>query len=463
MANNPIIIGAGISGLSAAYYLTKGGSKATLLESRLRMGGVIQTDKVEGCTLEGGPDSFLSAKPAALELIRELGLSDQVIGSNDHVRVTFVRRHGQLVPLPDGLMMMVPTKIMPLVTTPLLGWWTKLRMGMELLRRPRGKAEDQSVSDFISAHYGRETVDYLAEPLLSGVYGGDPAALSIDSVLPRFADLANKYGSLTRGVLAERAKAATHRASATPPPLFTTLKGGLGQMVDAVGVAIRGKAQMWQTRVERVERKGSEFRVKMNQDWVNTDSLVVACEAHSAAKILAPVDARLAELLGAIAYSSSMTVALGFDAADFATPPVGFGFLVPRKERRRVMACTWVGTKFSYRVPEGKIVARCSLGGTADPRVLEESDESIIAAVTSELQEIAGITARPRFTRVARWPQSMAQYTVGHAKRLEEIQARVAAIPGLYLAGNAYTGIGIPDCIRMGKAAAEAILKSSGQ
>jgi oxygen-dependent protoporphyrinogen oxidase len=460
MANNPIIVGAGISGLSAAYYLTKGGSKATMLESRPRMGGVIQTDKVQGCILEAGPDSFLSAKPAALELIRELGMSDQVIGSNDHVRVTFVRRNGQLIPLPDGLMMMVPTKIMPLVTTPLLGWWTKARMGMELLRRPRRKSEDQSVSDFITDHYGRETVDYLAEPLLSGVYGGDPAALSIDSVLPRFADLARRYGSLTRGVLAERAKAASQRANATPPPLFTTLKGGLGQLVDAVGVAIRGKAQMWQTRVEKVERKGSEFRVKMNQDWVNTNSLVVACEAHSAAKILAGVDGRLAELLGTVGYSSAMTVALGFDAADFITPPVGFGFLVPRKERRRVMACTWVGTKFSYRVPEGKIVARCSLGGTSDPTVLDESDESIVAAVTSELQEIAGITAVPRFSRVARWPQSMAQYTVGHAKRLDEIQARVAAIPGLYLAGNAYTGIGIPDCIRMGKAAAEAVLKA---
>jgi oxygen-dependent protoporphyrinogen oxidase len=358
-------------------------------------------------------------------------------------------------------MMMVPTKIMPLVTTPLLGWWTKLRMGMELLRRPAGRTEDQSVTDFINDHYGRETVDYLAEPLLSGIYGGDPGALSVASVLPRFVDLANRYGSLTRGVLAERAKAAAQRGHATAPPLFTTLKGGLGQMVDAVAASVRGKAQMWQTRAERVERKGAEFRIKISGDWITTDRLVVACEAHSATKLLAGVDARLAELLGTVAYSSAMTVALGFDAADFAAPPVGFGFLVPRKERRRVMACTWVGTKFSYRVPEGKIVARCSLGGMSDGGVLDEPDDAIIAAVTSELQEIAAITARPRFTRIARWPQSMAQYTVGHAQRLAEIQERVAAIPGLYLAGNAYTGIGIPDCIRMGKAAAEAILKST--
>jgi oxygen-dependent protoporphyrinogen oxidase len=231
-------------------------------------------------------------------------------------------------------------------------------------------------------------------------------------------------------------------------------------MVDAVGAAIRDKSHLLQTRVQTVERNGTEFRLKMDNDRISTDRLVVACEAHSAATLLAAVDPRLAELLGMVEYSSSMTVALGFDAADFATPPVGFGFLVPRKERRRVMACTWVGTKFSNRVPDGKIVARCSLGGTSDPGVLDESDDNIVAAVSAELQEIAGITARPRFTRVARWPRSMAQYTVGHAKRLAEIQARVAAIPGLYLAGNAYTGIGIPDCIRMGKAAAEDILKS---
>jgi oxygen-dependent protoporphyrinogen oxidase len=159
-----------------------------------------------------------------------------------------------------------------------------------------------------------------------------------------------------------------------------------------------------------------------------------------------------------VPYSSSMTVALGFDAADFAKPPVGFGFLVPKKERRRLVACTWVGTKFSYRVPEGKIVARCFLGGMEDAGVLAESDDAIIAAVTEELQEIAGISARPRFTRIARWPRSMAQYSVGHGQRVEELEARVAGIPGLYLAGNAYSGIGIPDCIRMGKQAAEKIL-----
>jgi protoporphyrinogen/coproporphyrinogen III oxidase len=450
-----LIIGGGISGLSAAYYLSKGGGASTLLESRPRLGGVIQTERVEGCVIEAGPDSFLSVKPAALELIRELGLAGDVIGSNDHLRKTFVWRGGRLIALPDGLMMMVPTRILPLLTTGLIGWGTKLRMGLELFRAPKMRAADESVAEFIEEHYGSEAVDYLAEPLLSGVYGGNPCALSVRSVLPRFAELAERYGSLTRGVLAERARA---RAKGPAQPLFRTLKGGLGQMVDAVSRAIAGSAEIRQGRAEAVERTASGFRVRMAGDWLEAKSLVLACEAHSAAPLLNGVDGRLAELLGMVPYSSSMTVALGFQAADFARPPVGFGFLVPSKDRRKLVACTWVGTKFSHRVPPDKIVARCFLGGMDGAAVLEESDESIVAAVTAELREIAGVTARPVFSRIFRWPRSMAQFTVGHRVRQSEVEARVADIPGLHLAGNAYQGIGIPDCIRLGRAAAEKIL-----
>ena len=456
-----VIIGGGISGLSSAYYLAKGGATCTIIESRPRLGGVIQTERVEGCTIEAGPDSFLSAKPAALELIRDLGLGDQVIGSNDDVRKTYVRRGGRLIPLPDGLMMMVPTKILPLATTPLLSWTTKLRMGFELFRSPRPPAGDESVSQFIEEHYGAEAVDYLAEPLLSGIYGGNPAELSVTSVLPRFVDLAKHYGSLTRGVLAQRAKARSNGAASRPPePLFRTLKGGLGQMVDAVAASIRGKAEVCQTRAQALERSAGGFRIRTDAGWMEADRLVVACEAHSASQLVAGVDGRLAELLGTVPYSSSMTVALGFRASDFATPPDGFGFLVPKKERRRLVACTWVGTKFSYRVPEGTVLARCFLGGMDDAGILRESDETILAAVMSELQEIAGFQARPQFSRIFRWPSSMAQYTVGHPDRVVEVESRLSEIPGLHVAGNAYRGIGIPDCIRMGKQAAERILAS---
>jgi len=455
-----VIVGGGISGLSAAYYLARGGAACTILESRPRLGGVIRTESVEGCTIETGPDSFLSAKPAALDLIRDLGLASQVIGSNDHLRKTYIRKGGRLIPMPDGLMLMVPTRILPLLTTGLLGWGTKLRMGMELLRAPQPRTGDQSVAEFIEEHYGAEAVDYLAEPLLSGIYGGNPGALSVAAVLPRFVELAGRYGSLTRGVLAERAKAARTRPNAAPAPLFRTLKGGLGQLVDAIAASFAGKVQVRQARAEAVERSGGRFRIRVDGDWLAADRLVVACEAHSGAQLLGPVDARLAELLGTVPYTSSMTVALGYDAADFTRPPDGFGFLIPSKERRRLVACTWVGAKFPHRVPQGKIVARCFLGGAGDEAALAESDDAIVAAVLSELREVADVRAQPRFTRIARWPRSMAQYSVGHPQRLAEIEARTAAIPGLSLAGNAYTGIGVPDCIRMGRAAAERILKA---
>jgi len=425
-----LIIGGGISGLSTAYYLAKAGIRSTIIESRPRLGGVIQTEQIDGCTVEAGPDSFLSAKPAALELIRELGLASDVIGSNDHLRVTYIRKRGRLVPLPDGLMMMVPTKVMPLVTTPLLSWATKARMGLELVLPPKPRMEDESVADFVRAHYGQEAVDYLAEPLLSGIYGGDPSQLSVRSVLPRFADIANRYGSLTRGVLAQK------KSNGTAAPLFRTLKGGLQQLVNALS----GNAHVVQGRAEAIEQN----RVRVAGQWLEGTQVVLACEAHSAASL---VGGRMAELLGAVGYTSSSIVVFGFDAGDFSRPPEGFGFLIPKKERRTLVACTWVGTKFPHRVPAGKIVARCFVSG------LDPQEETVL----HELQDIADFRARPKFSRVYRWPRAMAQYPVGHAERTAELTSIVAATPGLHLAGNAYDGIGIPDCIRMAKSVAERI------
>lgn len=451
------IIGGGISGLSAAYYLAKAGVPSTIVEARPRLGGVIQTENVEGCVIEAGPDSFISMKPAAMELIGELGLAAGVIGSNDHLRVTYVWKDGRLVPLPDGLQLMVPTKLLPLLSTRLLGWGTKFRMGMELFHPPGRHAEDQSVADFVTAHYGAEAVDYLAEPLLSGIYGGNPSVLSINSVLPRFVELEAKYGSLTKGVLTEMK---ANKAAAKKLPLFRTLKRGLGEMVSALENRIEEHATVVHARAEAVERTGGGFRVRLDSGWLECSQLVLACEAHQAARLAGGLDGRLAELLGGIAYSSSMTVALGFPTSAFPRPLDGFGFLVPKRERRRLVACTWVGTKFSDRVPQGITLARCFLGGMDDAAILGDSDDSIIATVVGELHDIVGFNAAPSFSRIFRWPRSMAQYTVGHPRRLKEIEARRDAIAGLHLAGNAYTGIGIPDCIRMGKQSAEVISRT---
>src|SRR5580658_7391971 len=196
-----IVVGGGISGLSAAYDLARAGVECLVLEKQPRLGGVIQTNSWEGCVLEGGPDSFISSKPEALALIRELGLENEVIGSNDHQRTTYIVKHGRLVALPEGVMMIVPTRVMPMVRSPLLGWGTKIRMGLELLRRPPGKDRpslDRSVAEFVTGHFGQETLDYLAEPLLSGIYGGDPSQLSVASVLPRFLQMEATHGSLGR-------------------------------------------------------------------------------------------------------------------------------------------------------------------------------------------------------------------------------------------------------------------------
>ncbi len=439
------IVGGGISGLATAYYLAKARIGSHLFEARPRLGGVIQTEKVDGCVVEGGPDSFLSAKPWAMELIAELGLAGEVIGSNDHLRATFIWKGGQLIPLPDGVQFMVPTKLVPIVATPLLHWGTKLRMGLEYFhRRHAADAEDRSVAEFIAGHYGQEVVDYLAEPLLSGIYGGDPAELSAASVLPNLVELESQYGSLTRGVLARRKTA----LSAEKLPLFRTLRGGMGRLIEA----LTGNASVVHASVERVERTANGFRLRVGGDWLEAQHVVLACEAHQVAGLARPIDTELSALTGWIPYRSSMTVALGYDRRDLQHPLNGFGFLVPKKERHRLVACTWVGTKFADRVPDGMALLRCFLGETP-----EERDEQIVAGVLIELREMMGIRARPRFTRISRWPRSMAQYTVGHGKRVAGIEARVAAIPGLHLVGNGYRGIGIPDCVKMAKQVAERI------
>jgi len=463
-----VIVGAGISGLSAAYDLSRAGVHATVFDRQPRAGGVIDTRIAEGCTLECGPDSFLSAKPEAVALIKELGFGEDVIGSNDHQRTTYILKHGRLVALPEGVMMIVPSRVMPMVKTSLVGWGTKIRMGLEYFRGPQNTG-DRSVADFVADHFGAETLDYLAEPLLSGVYGGDPAQLSIASVLPRFLEMEKKYGSLVKGVLAARSHAPARRGGASAP-LFQTLKTGLGKLVDALA----SYAEIAHAQVEAIERGGSKegsgFRVRIAGgdagDWVTADHVVLACPAWAAGQLVSGIDGngidgRLGELLSGIDYSSSVTLSLIYKASDFDGRRAGFGFLVPKKERQRLAACTFVGTKFSYRVPDDRIALRCFFGGIGDAAILNESDESLVAIARDELTRILGLRAAPASHVIARWPRSMAQYTVGHGPRVAEIRQRAAAIGGLYLAGNAYEGIGISDCIRTGRAAAKAIIAAT--
>lgn len=450
------IIGGGITGLSAAYELAQAGREAVLIEEQPSLGGVIQTEVVEGCVVEGGPDSFLSAKPAGEELARELGLGGDLIGSLDHQRMTYVVRGGRLVPLPDGLLMMVPTKVLPMALSPLLGWGTKIRMGLEILRRPAGPGGDRSVAAFIEDHYGREAVDYLAEPLLAGVYGGSADRLSVESVLARFVELERRHGSLTRGVLAAR-RAARHGGAASAA-LFRTLRNGLAQLTAELERRIRPRCRIVHARATRVSRGAERYLIRVGDASLEAEQLIFACPAWQAGALLRGLDPRLADLLEAIPYTSSVTLALGYRREDCGPVPPGFGFLVPARERRALVACTFVGAKFPFRVPDTHVVLRCFLGGSGGEAVLEQNDEDLIRLVRAELKRLLGWDAEPCFTRLRRWRRAMAQYEVGHAARVSEIRALAAQHPGLYLAGNAYEGIGVPDCIRTGRAAARAVL-----
>jgi oxygen-dependent protoporphyrinogen oxidase len=337
--------------------------------------------------------------------------------------------------------MIVPTKVMPMVKSNLLSWGTKIGMGFELLRRPK-RYPDRSVADFVVDHFGQETLDYLAEPLLSGVYGGDPRQLSAASVLPRFVEMEATKGSLGRAVMGTR--------SSSGGSLFKTLASGLGAMIEALATY----ANIRHAGVDAIERRGSDFRVRTDGEWIDASNVIVATPAPAAASLLSGIDAELAKLLGAIPYSSSAIVSMIFEESKFDGQRAGFGFLVPKRERDRLAACTFVATKFPHRAPDDRILLRCFFGGIGDEAILSETDESLITIAREELRRILGLTAAPLFTNISRWPKSMAQYTVGHSKRIAEVKGRVAAIPGLHLAGNAYDGIGIPDCVRAGRQAA---------
>ncbi len=461
------IIGGGISGLTAAYYLERARREGkaveyTLFEAAPRLGGVMWTERVDGCLIEAGPDSFISEKPWAFTLCKDLGIESQLVGSNDEARKTFILVKGRLVAMPDGLQFMVPTKILPTVLTPLFSWGTKVRMAKELLARPRTMNGDESAGDFVERHYGPEVVDRLADPLLAGVYGGNADVLSVKAVLPRFVEMEAKYGSLSRAMLAARKQMAQMPRRERLRPIFSSMRDGMQQLVDAVVAQLSPRALRVSSPVRGVSRTEREWLVlKEGGGSEPYDHVILATPAYAAGQLIAEASLTLAKLLHQITYSSSVTVALGYDAATFGSKPEGFGFLVPRSEKKRLLALTFVHNKFPHRAPDDRYLLRVFLGGAQDEEVLSWTDEQILGTVRNELRQIIGLTAEPRFTRVYRWQRSMAQYEVGHLERVAEIDRLTKALPGLSLAGNAYKGIGVPDCVRMGMEAAEKITSAS--
>jgi len=458
MAKRIAVVGGGTAGLSAAYSLQKRKSAGTpidfvVYEAGQHLGGVIRTERIDDCVIEAGPDSFLTEKPWAADLCRELGIGDQLISSNDAERKTYMLVNARLVPIPDGLMFMVPTKLLPTFLSPMFSLGTKARIVREWLSPPKPKNAEMSVAGFVERHYGREMVDRVADPLLGGVYGGSADQLSVDAVLPRFVQMETKYGSLGRAMVAAR----KNSSSAAPRPLFTSLKSGMQQMTNALMSRLPKEVFRSGVRVDAVKPESGKWLVIHDGRTEEFDAVVIATPAHAAA-VLVSAQAELATELTAIPYTSSMTVVLGYDEAVRAALPPGFGFLVPRTEGRKILAATFVHNKFPHRAPENRAIIRCFIGGSVAEQMFEQSENEIANAVEGELKSILGLGAAPLFTRVYKWRKAMAQYTVGHSARVDRIKSLVAQTPGLALAGNAYSGIGVPDCVRTGQEAVDKLM-----
>ena len=459
-----VVVGGGITGLAAAHHALELARERrialelTLVEARERLGGTIATERAGGFLIEAGPDSFLSEKPWALALCRRLGLEDRLARTDDRYRKVFVWHAGRLHPLPDGWELLAPTRLAPFLSSRLFSWPGKLRMAFDLVL-PRGIADDESLGAFVRRRLGREALERVAQPLVAGIYTADPDDLSLTATMPRFAELEKQERSIILGLRRARRRARETGVSGARWSLFVTLKEGMEELVAALATRLQPGTVLLKQRVAGVERRGDRWRVATAEGAdLDADRVIVATESHAAARMLRYVDPTLATLLAEIPYASSATVTLGYRRADVAHPLDGFGFVVPHAQKRALLACTFSSVKYAGRAPEGDVLLRAFVGGALNEAVLELDDAPLVMRARAELREALGITAAPALARVFRWPKAMPQYHVGHLARVETIERRAGALPGLDLAGGAYRGVGIADCVRSGEAAAERAL-----
>jgi protoporphyrinogen/coproporphyrinogen III oxidase len=453
------VVGGGITGLAAAHALLAQapGRRVVLLEATDRLGGTIATEHAGGFVIETGADAFLTEKPWALALCERLGMAQQLTGTREGDRRTYVVHTGRLVPLPEGFMLLAPTDLGALAASPLFSWRGKLRMALDLVLPRRPGDDDESLGAFVRRRFGREALEHVAEPLLGGIYTGDVEQLSLAATMPRFRELERRHRSLILGL---RATSAT-RAAGARYSLFATPADGMGALITALARRLPEGVVRLRTPVAAMTRESEGWRLLVGGASLTASVVVVAAPAHTASPLLAPLDAGLGRLLGAIEHASSATVSLGYRAAD--VPALrGLGFVVPARERRALLACTYSSRKFAGRAPEGCELLRVFVGGVRRPELAALENDALVATVRGELRELLGITAPPLLTRIRQHVHAMPQYGVGHLERVAEIEGRAAGMPGLLLAGAAYRGVGIPDCVRSGEAAAEAALRHLG-
>ena len=467
-----VIVGGGIAGLSAAFELQKRGRSFVVLERASRTGGVILSEHVGEFVVDGGPDSILTQKPEGIALCKELGIADRLVLTKPP-RLAYIQRGGRLHPLPAHSVLGIPTQFGPLLGTRLFSWTGKLRMGAELFIAAAKDDRDESIASFIRRRFGDEAVTYLAEPLLAGIHAGDVDRLSIRALFPRFVETERMHGSLLRAFRRQR--------PATPPSpdgVFRSFPGGLSELVNALTNALprasirlgAAAVHLSRTPTSRFERVSTERTTGIEAWRVQTAdgsayggrAVILTSPAYVSADLVREVDAELMRLCSEIVYASSGTIALAFPRAAVAHPLTGSGFVVPRVERTGIMAASWLSSKWPNRAPDDYVLMRAFVGGARDPGALDRRDEELIAIAMRALRPLLGISGDPSFTRVYRFERKSAQHEVGHLDRMAAIDRRLESIPGLFLTGSGFRGVGIPDCVADARATARKVATCLG-
>ncbi|MFC4078026.1 protoporphyrinogen oxidase [Salinithrix halophila] len=450
-----VIAGGGITGLTAAFYLEKEAREKglpltfTLLEATSRLGGKIETERADSFVMEKGPDSFLERKTSAKQLVADLGMEEELV--RNRTGQAYILQNHQLIPIPEGAVMGIPTQLSSFVTTRLFSPAGKLRAAADLFLPRRKSAGDTSVGAFFRRRLGDEVVDRLIEPLLSGIYAGNLDHLSLQATFPQFAEMEAKHRSLILGMKKNRPKQAISR----PKGQFLTLKRGLESLVEAIEKTLPASSVKKNTSLREVEKTAEGYRVTLTEGEVITADGIIATPPYEVTRRLLS-RYNLPASPEEIPPTSVATVILGFEAIDVPLELDGTGFVVPRREDTTITACTWTHRKWPHTVPPEKALIRCYVGRSGDETIVDEPDEVIIGRVREDMRRILSIHNPPVFTRITRWPKAMPQYAVGHAQWLNRLREEIRhQLPGLYLAGASYAGIGIPDCINQGKQAVQ--------
>lgn len=455
------VIGGGMAGLAAAHRLLELAAErrkaveVRLFETAARTGGSIATERTDGFVIEAGPDSFLSEKPWALQLCERLGLTQRLVGTREEFRRTYVAFRGKLHPLPEGFFLLAPTRLWPLAFSGLFSWRAKMRMGLDLVLPRRSGERDESLGSFVRRRFGREVLERVAQPLVGGIYTADPETLSIEATMPRFLEMERQHRSIILAMRRGLRRTATSGSGARWS-LFVSLDDGMQTLTDELTRRLPEGALHVRTPIHALQ-------LDVKGGWVLNgnlycDAVILATPAHVSARLLSNVDSSLAEELRQIPYASSATVTLAYRREQIPHPLDGFGFVVPAIEKRAIVACTLSSLKYPRRAPLEYVLLRCFVGGALQPQMFAQDDETMEGSVRRELQDLLGIEGQPLLRRIHRHPDAMPQYPVGHVARVERLEARASALPHLALAGSAYRGVGLPDCIHSGETAAAAVL-----